>query len=425
MTDPTWPSLTSGPLDAVWARVRDRLERQGLSNRGRLRLPDLDPVARRNLGAVLGTTPRSMIDLAALEEGLRGLGVGDDLPASLGALGFAVSDEPARRRAERRAGRDARDAARAEAGIWPEPWAGEWIGEVVRAGAVRGLDADQAVALVRSVRAVLDALAPDEPGGEVAALGEAAAADPQLRTGAVDRPRSRVDLAAAVLGSAHALDTGTRVEAAVTRALAHVVGRADARTLWEQAGVHLDLTSGPVLTWNLPVAPGGGLTGLVAAATAAGVPLHLTQYALRAHPVGTVAGADILVVENPRLVEAAAQLAIATPVVATNGNPSGAVRLLLGQLLGSGANLRYHGDFDAAGLAIAARLHAVGLMAWRMTADDYLQALAQADAAGVELPTDESPVGPTPWDPPLATAFASHRLIVHEERLLPELLLDR
>ena len=80
------------------------------------------------------------------------------------------------------------------------------------------------------------------------------AAPPQTIASAV--PRSRVDLAASVLGSAHALDRGTRVEAATTRALAHVAGRADARTLWEQAGVHLDLTSGPVLTWNLPVVPG-------------------------------------------------------------------------------------------------------------------------------------------------------------------------
>jgi uncharacterized protein (TIGR02679 family) len=242
---------------------------------------------------------------------------------------------------------------------------------------------------------------------------------------AADGPRSRVDIAAAVLGSAHALDTGTRIEAATTRALAYVAGRSDARTLWEQAGVHLDLTSGPALTWNLPLEPGSGLFRLVGAAADARVPLHLTQYALRAHPVARTAGLatdDILVVENPRLVEAAAQLGIATAVVATNGNPSGAVRLLLGQLLDAGAHLRYHGDFDAAGLAIAARLHAVGLHPWRMTVMDYLAAIDDAERAGVELPTDASPVGPTPWEPQLATTFATHRLVVHEERLLPDLL---
>ena len=129
-------------------------------------------------------------------------------------------------------------------------------------------------------------------------------------------------------------------------------------------------------------------------------------------------------VENPRLVEAAAELGVELPGPADpNGNLSGAVRLLLAQLLEAGADLRYHGDFDAAGLAIAARLHAVRPAPGRMTVADYLDAIEVAEHAGVELPSDESAVGPTPWDPPLATTFATHRLVVHEERLLPGLLI--
>lgn len=64
-------------------------------------------------------------------------------------------------------------------------------------------------------------------------------------------PTSRVDLAADRLGSSHALDPGTRLEAAATRALAHRPRPADTRDLRERAGAHLDLTSGPALVWRL------------------------------------------------------------------------------------------------------------------------------------------------------------------------------
>jgi uncharacterized protein (TIGR02679 family) len=240
--------------------------------------------------------------------------------------------------------------------------------------------------------------------------------------GATGAAGSRVDLAAQLFGSAHALDAGTQLEAAATRALAHRLGAGQPRDLWERAGVHLDLTSGPVLTWRLPVAPMSGLASVVGQATTLGVPLHLSQFALRAHPVTVTAGADVLVVENPRVVEAAAQVDSATAVVAANGNPSAAVRLLIAQLASAGARLRYHGDFDAAGLAICARMHAVGLTPWRMDADDYLAALDAADTDGVDLPVDHTPAPPTPWHPALRDVFDRERRIVHEERLLTTLI---
>ena len=399
------PSLTSDGLDQVWELVRQRLERQGFDNRGRVRLPELSARARRNLAAVVGAPVRATVDLHRVEEGLRSLGVGDDLPAALAALGFAPSDEPARRRAERRAGKGARDAARAAAAAWSEPWASDWIDEVIRAGTIRGLDEIGAVALVASVRTVLDALA-------------ARADDPDAL------PLSRVDLAARLLGSAHGLDRGSRIEAATTRALARSLGPSDPSDLWERAGAHLDLTSGPALTWNLPVSATSGLAPLLRAAAELAVPVHLTQFALRRHPLTVPPGTDVLVVENPRIVEAAAQTRSPLPVIAAYGNPSAAVRLLLRQLVAAGASIRYHGDFDAAGLAMCARMHAFGLAPWRMSSADYLDALTEAHAAGVELPHDPAPVGPTPWEPALATLFASRRLVVHEERLLPSLLLS-
>ncbi|HET6954771.1 MAG TPA: DUF2399 domain-containing protein [Acidimicrobiales bacterium] len=398
------PSLLAPGLRPVWDAVRRRLERHGVDNRGRVRLPEVPATARLTLQAVIGRRPGATLDLAALERGLCDLGVGDDLPAAIGALGCPVSDVAARRRAERRSAAAAREAARAEAGGWREPWRVAWIDGVVRAGGLRGLGPEAAVDLVRQVRTLLDELDTGPAGGGAPA------------------PLSRVDLAARLFGSAHALDTGTRLEAAATRALALRQVGADPRDLWERAGAHLDLTSGPALTWRLPLAPDSALAGLARQATDLGLPLHLTRFALRRHPVTVAPGTDVLVVENPRVAEAAAQLGAATPVVATNGNPSGAVRLLVDQLLAAGAMLRYHGDFDAAGLAICARMAHLGLTPWRMDTAHYLAALAAAEADGVELPTDPEPAPPTPWDPSLGSTFDRHRLAVHEERLLPGLL---
>jgi Protein of unknown function C-terminus (DUF2399)/Protein of unknown function N-terminus (DUF3323) len=417
------PSLSSPGMTPVWEAVRDRLERRGVDNRGRVRLPDLTSAARLSLEALIGRRPGATVDLAALERALRGLGVGDDLVGALRALGYEASDAVVRRRAERRLATAARAAAREEASSWPEAWAGDWIDEVIRAGGLRGLDPESAVDLVRQTRTVLDAL--DAPGVDPPGDTHAHPGDGGAQPGST-APMSRVDLAARLFGSAHALDTGTRLEAAATRALAHRAGAAKPRDLWERAGAHLDLTSAPVLTWRLPLVPGSPsspVATLAADATEAGLPLHLTQFALRRHPAAVAPGTDVLVVENPRIVEAAAQLGVRIPVVATNGQPSGAVRLLLDQLLGAGAALRYHGDFDAAGLGMCGRMALAGLTPWRMDATSYRAAVAQAEADDVALPIDPLPCPPTPWDPALAQAFGECGLVVHEERLLPDLLL--
>jgi len=201
------PSLTTDDLRPVWEAVRQRLERRGVDNRGRVRLPDLPSTARLTLQALVGRRVGATVDLVALEQGLRALRVGDDLSGALAALGHPVSDASARRRAERRLAAAARDAAREG---WPEPWRGDWIDGLIRAGGLRGLDPGAGVELVRTVLDELDAL------DQLDARADAAPS----RTG----PVSRIDLAARLFGSAHALDTGTRVEAAATRALGHREG---------------------------------------------------------------------------------------------------------------------------------------------------------------------------------------------------------
>ncbi|NLA37573.1 MAG: hypothetical protein GX868_18055, partial [Actinobacteria bacterium] len=212
-------------MDALWAVVRDRLERQGLDNRGRVRVPDLDAEARLTLKSLLGKSPSATVDLAALETALVDLGVGSDLAGSLAVLGHGVSDEPARRRKARALGAEARAAAHDEAQRWPETWAQEWVADVIRSGAFRDLDADEARGLVANVRRVLDEI-DRHNNGDGGAL-----------------PLSRVELAASVLGDSHLLDNGRRLEAAVRRALGFRLGpTGDDASVWALSGVHSDLT---------------------------------------------------------------------------------------------------------------------------------------------------------------------------------------
>lgn len=395
------PSLADPELEPVWDAVRGRLERRGTDDRGRIRLSSLSTRGRFLLGAMLGRPAAATLDLGALEDALVALGVAESLPAALEGLGHPVSGDAAARRARRAAARGARAAALEEASSWPEDWAPAWADDVARSGLLAGLDAEGARALGRRVRAVLDQL-----------------------TGPSQGPRgcSRTELAAVALGSAHALDRGTRTARAVTRALALRHPGNDGKTAWTVAGVQPDLVSATVLCWNLRPVAGSGLATILGEASTLGVPLHLTQYGLRRHPVEVAHGADVLAVENPRVVEAAAEARSPLCVVALNGNASAAGRLLLDQLLGSGSRVRYHGDFDAAGLAICGRMVALGLVPWRMQVEHYLQALDAAEKAGTPLPTERRDVPATPWSPSLREAFHERRKIVHEELLLDELL---
>ncbi len=396
------PSLIGSDLSPLWDAVRDRLERLGSARRGRLRLPALSTEGRQHLTSLLGRSLTATLDLGELEQALDRVGAGPDLVVALANLGHAMSFGNEHRRADRELRRNARAAARSEVAEWPEPWAESWINEVIQSGLLRGLDTDGASDLVKGVRRCLDALS------------------------SADQPRSRVDLAARVLGDSHALDPGTRLGASVMRGLrqhyaTELYDDTD-RSVWDRAGAPSDSVSAPVLTWNLPIHAAGVLSPITATATSVGVVAHLSQMALRSGPVQVQPGAVVLVTENPRVVEAAAQRLSPLSVVSTNGNPSTAVRLLLSQLLESGADVRYHGDFDAAGLSICRRLAEFGLRPWKMNVEDYERAVADAFAEGVELPRDDADPGPTPWDEPLREVFRNSGRVVHEERLLGELL---
>jgi uncharacterized protein (TIGR02679 family) len=397
-----WPSLDTDELRAFWPAVSERLARRGANTRGRMHVESVGEDGLHVLRLLVNGPVRATIDLASLERALCELGVGPTLPDALATLGYHVSDEPARRRAKSTARSAARDLLREVAAEWAEPWVTDWTEEMVRSGVPGRLGVAGTLDLARRVRSTLDRLASVHTTDRADEL-------------------SRTELAATLFGDAHALDRGTTLEGAVSRSLRLEFPGLNYREMWAHAGAQLDLVSGPALVWGLPVVR-SQLAPMCQQATELGIPLHLSQFALRRFPVEVARGAWILVAENPRVVEAAAQARSPVAVICANGNPSGAVHLLVEQLLVGGGALRYHGDFDAAGLAICARMVALGLKPWHMDATSYQRAIAAAAHAGEELPIDMSIVPPTQWDPDLHDLFARERRVVHEERVLNDIL---
>ena len=128
---------------------------------------------------------------------------------------------------------------------------------------------------------------------------------------------------------------------------------------------------------------------------------------------------DVFVCENPTIVAlAAARIGQGcAPLVCVNGQFGTPSLVLLRQLREAGARLRYHGDFDPAGLVIARRAMAEGMaLPWRFGAQDYV-------VAPKSVPFSGEP-GPTPWDPALSDAMRLDRRTVHEEAVFGSLAED-
>ena len=245
------------------------------------------------------------------------------------------------------------------------------------------------------------------------------------RIGLLDLPISRTEIAASLFGSSHALDKGTKRAAAITQALRYREEggfNLERRALWEAAGILADRVSAPVLTWSLPAAGGSVLDEQTRSASAGGLPLHISLFALERYPIVVPQETPILVVENPRLVEAASERRLPSCVITSNGNPSTAVTTLLRQLRESGASIWYHGDFDTSGIGICRRMHEIGATPWMMDASDYEDAIDLAERAGIRLEHDPDDCGATPWDPELQVAFKRHQRVIHEEFVLDSVL---
>lgn len=393
-------------LARVWSLVADRLEREGLQASGRVTATDLTRHEQRLLSDLVGRSvlrDRAQLDLAALDTRLRtraGIGL---VEAAESVLRRTLTDRPAARAAA--AAR--RDEPRVAYQDWmadhpdfAEPRLDDWLGGLHRDG-VLTRDRDP-VGLVRSALEVL-----------WARRGS-------LR-GEPEAPIARTQLAAELLGDAHALDDDRRLAAVVLRAgraLQVSEGASTLREEWERLGVVTDRVSTTCLTLGLAAAePATPVGARLQPYREQHAILHLTWRDLD-EGCQFASGQTVLVSENPRVVEAAAELEVrGAAFVSTGGRPSLLTLEVLARLRSAQARLLYHGDFDWPGLAIANDLvRRVGVEPWRMSADDYLALPARLPLGGSRVEAS--------WDGELSAAMDHRGLAVHEEAALPGLLDD-
>ena len=366
------------------------------------------------MAALLGRSPRPSrslgLDLALIDAALQRAGIAPSLRHALEQLDGPILHSATESRRLERLWSDAIQNCRHPA-----------FQALLRTGAGLGLlkrlagqDAPKAAQLGRRAEAVLERL----PASGI--------------------PRSQ--LAAEVLGDAHALDDGqataTLVLAALRRAssvaeedepaeLADLPAARQAaaeersRAVWARAGVLVNELARPALFLNLPSRDAESCVG------ARGEPAYASlRSLLRSPPRWDVAGRNVYVCENPNLLALAAdRLGVrCAPLVCTDGMPAAAQRCVLAQLAQAGAQLCYHGDFDWPGLRIGnhvVREH--GAQPWRFGAAEYLLAVHAASDPGQVL--KGTPVEAV-WDADLGSVMQARHLSIPEEAVAGALLRD-
>lgn len=411
--------LEQPALARLWPAARERLERLGRVG-GTLTLADASEEERRAVANLLGlaTVPPNplRVPLARLDGALQGSGFAVSLPDALELLGGPLRNRPAEREAQQRRREDLwRDAA-ADPLLVERPGLEGWLQELRETGLLLRLagDAANAQRLLEAALAVLRAL----PG--------------ERRT-----PVRLGVLASRVLGSSHALDRPNSVATLVLKALAHQTRQpftrtaAERRALWATGGIVLDELSSHVLLLGLTFEGDSPVARSLRVLAEAGEPARCTLRQLGSlDPVSTLPR-DLTVhaCENPVVVAAAADRLgrRCPPLVCLEGQPSQAARELLAAVARRGGEVRYHGDFDWAGLRIALVLgEAVPWRPWRFEARDYEAALAivsEGSEGGEGLPLTGAPAD-SPWDPELASRMLRHGVAIEEEAVLEDLLGD-
>jgi uncharacterized protein (TIGR02679 family) len=397
---PDW--IAAPELAVLWQRVRARLESTGPPPRGRVTVPVSSRAERHAVAALLGrsvTRDRVAVDLAALDARLaERSGLGGLVVVVEAVTGMPLRDRPRERHdlSQRRT-----EPLEVAAALVDQPWAPAWIDGLRRTGLLTSRP--DAVRVVTDAATILNAV-----------------------VGAKAAPRSRVELGGKLLGDAHALDEDRVEHLVVLRGLAAAAGVAmpaaadERRALWLEYGIEPDLLSSTCLTLGLRPLGQDPLARRLRVAAEAGDPAHLTRWDLRRGDLSEAASGPVLVCENPRVLEAVAETyGGRVPVVCTAGEPNTVVATVLEQLAASGRPLRYHGDFDWPGVAIANRLVSrVSVTPWLMTAADYEAGLLPG--APALLGTTVEPC----WDAELGAAMRQHALAVHEESALPSLLAE-
>lgn len=412
--------LLGGPsLAALRQRLRRHFERQVGKDESRvLYLNQLDPAEREALALLTGrpaSAARSArIDIAQIDATLQTAGLCNSLRDALEQL-----DGPITKRAALRAASEL-----------------AWSTTIQRPGRSLPL---QDWLQTPAANALLKRLARQDAMTAEALLAQADAVLSRLPAPGIPRAQ----LAAQVLGNAHALDAGQSVASLVLAAWRHGEARgatfshdvslnADfpapaesqtpltderARDVWARAGVLVNELARPVLMLNLPLPS--------APSSALGEPTYLSLRQLLRKPTTWAAeGRRIYVCENPNLVAIAADAlgASCAPLVCTDGMPAAAQRTLLDQLAKAGAHLHYHGDFDWPGLQITNHvLRTWQARPWKMSARDYEAAVRAAPHRQRDLTVSKLTAS---WDPQLAPAMCQHGLAIAEEAVADQLLED-
>lgn len=192
---------------------------------------------------------------------------------------------------------------------------------------------------------------------------------------------------------------------------------AERRLLWQRVGVSTDEISGTVITWGLRPPGADRWSAMMRERATLGLVTHLTVHELRRAGELTRAGEVVHACENPQVLQRLAAAGVERPVACLSGNPAAAGMALLGRTV-----VRYHGDFDWPGIAIARRVFDRGARPWQFGREDYADAVDR-------LPADSrldlsGRIEATPWDERLSAAMAAADVAVHEEAVVSLLLAD-
>jgi uncharacterized protein (TIGR02679 family) len=409
-----------GGAELANLRLRLRARYESGRSRDEFTLTDLESGERRALAGLLGRRTMAADSMrvrrSELDEALARAGIAGTLREALEFLDGPLSD--------RKADRAARE------------W--EW------AAALSSIEEPRLVSLLADAAgtALVKRLSGSDPARAELLLVQAARVLDRLPGHGI----SRAQLAAEVLGDSHGLDSGHPVATITLRACAAEAAfdateaarlqdaEESVRERWARLGVTVNELALPALCLNLPVRASIDDAGRPETATPLntslalglslpGEPVHISlRRLLRRPPAWHVAGRDVFVCENPNVVAIAADRlgSACAPLVCTDGMPSAAQQTLLAQLAAGGARLRYHGDFDWAGLAIGNFvMREFGAEPWRFGTADYLSATADQELA---LRSGDRVM--SRWDARLTGAMSERGVVVHEEGVVEALLTD-
>jgi uncharacterized protein (TIGR02679 family) len=394
--------------------ARRSLERTGgdLTRMVTVKTPD-DQERRAIIGITGQYRPEGVgvlaVQLADVDRAVREA-TGSGLTQLLERMGPALRDRPAERQ-RLSSGRDTALRGAERSGLNSRGWFQSWLAELAADGT-----------LTRLVN-VGQQGGPGQLGNAVRVLEWA-----ERRMDIKAAPVQLAELAATITGDTKALNHGTTLATLVLRALAFRLGADRPRTteerrdLWDRSGVIVDDLASRVLVLNL-AADGAGLGEWLTSARTHGTPFYVTLHQLVTLPITIHPGELVHVCENPAVLRrAATDLGpAARPLLCTEGQPSTAFHRLAKAVTSAGGRLRYHGDFDWPGVAIAGSvITRHGARPWHFSASDYETAVR---GGSEQVPLSGTPQ-PTPWDPALARTMTALNQVVYEESVSDALIRD-